>query len=328
MFWLMLVLFVVAVVVIAASVYTYRFCFYSPKDRLEDPYAVFHGEQYESVKDRIFDCTRKMDEAKCEWVTITSFDGLQLSARYYHSKDNAPLQIMFHGYRSMALRDCAGGYGLAKRMGFNVLVADQRAHAKSDGSTISFGINERQDCWSWTNYAVRRFGAETPIVLSGLSMGAATVLMASSLPLPDNVVAIMADCPYSSPAEIICKVARDQHLPDKLAYPFIKLGAKLWGRFDLEASSSVEAVAKTGIPILLIHGEDDRFVPCDMSRKIYASCNSMTQLHTFPEAGHGLCYIVDPKRYEAVTVRFLLEIPSLKPYLQENPFIHSMSGKE
>jgi fermentation-respiration switch protein FrsA (DUF1100 family) len=304
-----------------ACLYCFRECFFSSKNRDQDPYAVLEGPQYATVADRIRACTARMDEVEYEWVSTVSHDGLPLWGRYYHVRDNAPVKLIFHGYRSPALRDSAGGWFLARKLGFNVLAVDQRAHARSGGTVITFGILERQDCLSWVRYINGRFGSETPVILCGLSMGAATVLMASGLKLPNNVAAIMADSPYSAPADIIRKVCRDRHLPDALAYPFIRLAARIYGNFDLTETTAVASVQHAKVPILLLHGEDDRFVPCEMSRIIYNACASPCQLQIFPAAGHGLCYITDPKRYEEVCTKFLWSIPSLKPYMQNNDFI-------
>ena len=313
--------------ILAVSFYTFYICFYSRADRAEDPYALMHGIQYQEVKDNIIACTRIIDKAPCEWVYTNSCDGLKLAGRYYHTAEGAPVMILFHGYRSISLRDCAGGYILAKKLGFNVLAVDQRAHAESEGRVISFGIREHKDCESWIRFVIKRFGNDAKIVLSGLSMGAATVLMASQLPLPDNVVAILADCPYSSPADIIRKVCRDRHLPDHLAYPFIRLGAWIYGRFDLEMTTACNAVKKASVPILLIHGEDDHFVPCEMSGLIHSCCASPSQLHTFAGAGHGLCYMVDPIRYEMITIRFLNALPALAAHLEQNEYAKEMLYK-
>lgn len=328
MVWSIIVIALLGGIVLSAAFYTYLECFHAPANRHEDPYAVPTGSQYRSIEDNMHAITRIMENAQWEQINISSFDGLTLSGRYSHTKDGAPLQILFHGYRSMALRDCAGGFILAKKMGFNVLAVDQRAHVKSGGRVITFGICERKDCASWAQYALRRFGSETPIILSGLSMGAATVLMASELPLPANVAAIIADCPYSSPKAIIRKVCADRHIPEKLAYPFIRIGARLFGGFSLEECCAEDAVKHAKVPILLIHGEDDRFVPCSMSEKIYAACASKAQLHTFPEAGHGLCYMTDPLRYELITTRFLWDIPKLKPHMADSSYIQKeLSGE-
>lgn len=302
--------------VIWICMYILRICFYSPKNRVEDPYTMIPGTQYEELGEVIFACTRAIDKTPCQWVTARSFDGLKLSARYYHTADDAPTVIVFHGYRGNALRDGAGGFALSKRLGFNVLVPDQRAHARSEGRIISFGIKERFDVLSWIEY----IGNDRPIILAGLSMGAATVLMASDLDLPENVVAIMADCPYDSPGGIIKKVCADRKLSPKLVYPFIKLTAKLLCGFNLEATTAIDAVRNTKVPILLFHGEDDRFVPCKMSKMIADNCAGPVQLETYPYAGHGLCYMIDPIRYERDTVRFLWKIPQLVPYLEKSDF--------
>ena len=293
-------------IVLLIAGFSYRTAFYSSAHRKEDHYALPQGEQYEKERQRMLSLIRQMDDIPYESVFISARDGTRLFARYYHVRDGAPLQIQFHGYRGTALRDFCGGNKLARESGHNTLVVDQRAHGKSSGTTITFGIRERWDCLSWAEYANQRFGSNTPIFLSGVSMGAATVLMASELKLPANVIGIIADCPYSSPEAIIRKVCReDMHLPPALVMPFIRLGARVFGHFDLREAGAVQAVRNTNIPILLLHGEDDRFVPCDMSREIFDACTGEKTRITFPGAGHGLSYIVDTERYSEAVFRFV-----------------------
>lgn len=293
-------------IVLLIAGFSYRTAFYSSAHRKEDHYALPQGEQYEKERQRMLSLIRQMDDIPYESVSISARDGTRLFARYYYVRNGAPLQIQFHGYRGTALRDFCGGNKLAREYGQNTLVVDQRAHGRSGGTTIAFGIRERLDCLCWAEYASQRFGSNTPIFLSGVSMGAATVLMASELELPANVVGIIADCPYSSAEAIIRKVCReDMHLPPALAMPFVRLGARLFGHFDLKESSAVQAVENTSIPILLLHGEDDRFVPCDMSREIFAACAGEKTRITFPSAGHGLSYIVDTETYTEAVSRFI-----------------------
>lgn len=297
--------------IFAASYLSYRKAFYVPQSQKESFCSIPSGEQYEREKDKIHSLIKEMNELTFESVFITSFDGVKLYARYYHVRDGAPLQIQFHGYRGSALRDFCGGHKLARESGHNILAVDQRAHGKSGGNTITFGINERYDCLSWVNYAVERFGKETLIFLSGVSMGAATVLMASELNLPENVVGIIADSPYSSPEQIIRKVCReDMGLPPAIAMFFIRLGAKVFGHFDLKSADAVNAVSYTKTPILLLHGESDLFVPCDMSKIIAENASGQIFRETFPNAGHGLSYIVDPDKYSKITISFIEECTS------------------
>lgn len=288
------------------SLYAYRTAFYSPKKGRKDYFIMPKGEQYAAIKEQMDSLMHELEEIPCETVSIKSYDGTQLFARYYHTCDGAPLQIQFHGYRGSALRDFCGGTKLARDLGQNILLVDQRAHGKSGGTTICYGIRERLDCLCWVNYACERFGNDTKIILSGVSMGGATVLMASELILPENVCAIIADSPYSSPEAIIRKVCGDMGLPHKIAFPFVRLGAFLYARLRIKGGAE-EAVKNTKTPILIIHGEDDRFVPIEMSRDIFAACASEKRLETFPEAGHGLSYLTDKERYTRITEEFLAD---------------------
>ena len=301
--------------------YPYYAAFYSPSNQHPTADAPLNGEQYEQLSEHIYRMSHIMTTIPYEHVIIESYDGLKLSGRYYHVRDNAPVEILFHGYRSHAYRDCSGGHALSRKMGFNALVVDQRAHGDSEGKTITFGIKERYDCLSWAEFAAKRFGQETPIILSGLSMGAATVLMAADLDLPQNVACIIADSPYSTPSAIIEKVCQDLHYPVALCRPFIHLAAFLYGRFNLNGCTAKESVRHANVPILLIHGEEDRLVPCSMSQEIANMCASYVQVHTFPGAGHGLSYMMNPVRYEKVIYDFLCSIAVFKNAIHDE-FIH------
>ena len=132
----------------------------------------------------------------------------------------------------------------------------------------------------------------------GVSMGAGTVVMAAGRGLPKNVIGILADCGYTSPADIIKKViAVDMHLSANLAYPFVQLGARLFGGFNIDELSPIEAVKTTKVPILFIHGEEDTFVPYEMSVQCHEANPAATRLHPIPGAGHGLAYPVDQEGY-------------------------------
>ena len=305
----------IIIIIIFVCYYIYRIAFYSPPGKHPKPDDPMKGRQYHEVEENIRLASQVMEKFTFEPVTIESFDGTTLYGRYYHLNDDAPLEILFHGYRSCAFRDCSGGHALARKMGFNTQVIDQRAHGESGGTVITFGVKERQDCKCWIEYAVSRFGSDIPILLSGLSMGAATVLMAAELELPQNVACIMADSPYSTPSAIIEKVCKDMHYPVALFRPFLHLSALMFGHFRLNACNAKDAVSHTRIPILLIHGEADHFVPCEMTCEIKAAGASRIDAYTFPGAGHGLSYIIDPLRYERVTYEFLSSLPSIAPHI-------------
>ena len=291
---------------ILISYITFRTVFLSIKEKHFKLYDGLDGELTEKKKISR-DLVDAFAKIEYEEVSVLSHDGLRLFGRYYHSAESAPLEIQFHGYKSMYGRDFAGIAADSLARGHNVLIVDQRAHGKSEGKVISFGILEKYDVLSWVEYAIKRFGEDTKIMLVGMSMGAATVLMSAALDLPRNVVGIHADCPYSSAEKIIKKVCRDIKIPPALAFPFIRLGGLIFGRFDISDGTVYEAVKNTDIPILLIHGDADGFVPCEMSDEVSAIGKNVTYLKV-KEAPHGLSFIFDHGAYKSALDNFVSKI--------------------
>ena len=300
---------IAALVFFSVLYYIYRYTFgANPKREFaEDSFPDWAGyEQYaEGFRKRI----REVNEMPFQKVSILASDGVPLIGRYYEFKEKAPIVLMFHGYRSAAVRDGIGIIRFCEEEGYNLLLVDQRAHHDSGGKTITFGIKERYDCMDWIRYINRRFGEKTKIVLAGISMGASTVLMAADLGLPANVKGIMADCPFSEPKEILREVMKQMKFPVTVTYTAVKLGAKLFGGFDLEEYSAIEAMKHCSIPVLFIHGEADYFVPCNMSQKCYEACVSMDKkLVLVKDAAHGMSYCVDGELYKKETDEFLQRI--------------------
>jgi len=297
MIYILIVLIILFALLIGSYI-CYRLAFAVPKRKETELFIMPDSGQYAPYKAKTFQMFSHARSIPYEEVWIQSFDGVKLFGKYYETSPGAPVQIMFHGYRSVAEIDFCGGMPFALGEGYNVLLVDQRAHGKSGGKCLTFGIKERYDCASWVNYVSNRFGKDTKIALYGMSMGAATVMMAAGLDLPENVRGVVADCGYTSPADILKKVLGDRHYPVWLVYPLIRLGGRIFGGFDTEKASALEALSHSSVPVLFIHGEGDDFVPCYMSRENYKACTSENkQLLTFPGAGHALSYFMDEERY-------------------------------
>ena len=277
----------------------YRIVFYAKKEAPlgPDEYDIPQGDIYEPFRDKMLFWQKQMRALPSESFTITSFDGLKLSGKYFEKTPGAVIELMFHGYRGTAERDLSGGVQRCFRVGRSALVVDQRCSGRSGGSVITFGVREHRDCLAWVDFMVKHFGPDVKIILTGISMGAATVMTAAGKPLPPNVIGVLADCGFSSPEAIIREVIRQMGIPDRLGYPFVRLGALVFGGFDPEETSAVEALKNARVPVIFYHGEDDAFVPCDMSRECYAACASKKRLVTVPGAGHGLSYPKDPEGY-------------------------------
>ena len=295
---------VAAAAALTGAYVAYRLTFRTDREAQKKGYAIpdkYTPEQGQQIKEL-------MDEMKSieyEDVWIKSRDGLKLHGKYYHVADGAPLQIQFHGYNGNTIRDFCGGNKIAREEGHNTLVIEHRAHGESQGKTITFGIKEKFDCLQWINYAIKRFGDDVKIILSGVSMGATTVLMAAGLELPENVVCIVADCGYSSAEEVIKKTAKDRKYPVKLCTPFLHLGALVFGRFRLKKGSAVEAIRKCKVPVLIIHGTDDSLVPYYMGVELYGNCSSEKKFLGVDKAGHGMSYIVETEKYTETVKAFI-----------------------
>ena len=286
--------------VIAAVAYVcFRLTFYVPRRQFppDETFTLPNGKIYEPYRELLQGWAAEVAALPCTELSIRSYDGLILRGKYYESNPGGTVELMMHGYRGDAKRDLCGGVQRCFAHRRNALIVDQRGCGWSEGNTITFGVKEQRDCLTWIEKIRETFGENTPVILTGISMGAATVMMTAGKPLPDNVVGVLADCGYTSASEIVKKVIKDLGLPPRLAYPFVRLGARLYGGFNLEENPPVEAMKRCQVPVLFIHGEADKLVPLSMSRANFDACTAKKRLLTVPEAGHGLSYPQNPDAY-------------------------------
>lgn len=289
-------------------IYCFNTTFYVKRGHHEDPYNLPQNEQYRPYYNEMVHLVDALNNEPYEAVSVKSFDGLTLRGRLYIYDETAPIELTFNGYRTNGIHDCGGVFQISRHFGHNMLVVDQRATGESDGNVISFGINERYDVVAWAQFIADRY-PQMKIVLVGCSLGAATVLMASELKMPTNVVGIVADSAYTSPKAIIKKVIKEMKMSPTIMYPFVKLSAKLLGHFNLDASSAIQAVQKTKLPILIIHGESDRYVPCYMAHQNFTACkSSIKMLLTVPKAPHDISLLVDWDKYQGTVEKFFKRI--------------------
>ena len=299
MTWFVTLVALTVLLLLLITLVCFYMTFYAPKpkngDRKDVPLP--DGEIYEPYLEQMECWTREVSQMPHEHFTITSFDGLELHGNFYEYAPGAPMELMFHGYRGSAKRDLSGGVARCFALKRSCLIVDQRCAGKSDGQVITFGIKEHRDCLSWVDFTVNHFGPDVKIILTGISMGAATVLMAAGNPLPANVIGVLADCGYTTPEAIIKCTIRKLKFPENLLYPFVKLAARIFGHFDLESYSPLEAMKKCTLPVIFFHGEADEFVPCYMSQENFDACTSRKALYTVPGAGHGLSFPANQDLY-------------------------------
>lgn len=298
-------IFIVLIVVAAliflyfiAAYIGYRLAFYNNVKKTDRTFAVLEGPGYDDLVEDEINLIKKAMSIPFEQVYVKTFDGKQLAARLYIYDEKAPVLIQFHGYKGIGIRDMAGGLQSALKNRCNALVVDQRGSGLSDGKTLSFGIKERKDVISWINYVKNRFGSDTKIGLLGISMGASTCLMCLDQNLPINVKMILVDCPFSSPKEIVKKVSKQMGVPWFLASIILYSGAFFFGHFRLNETTAIKTVKEAKIPIGIIHGKEDTFVPYYMSEEIVKS-NPSIQLVGIDNADHGMSYFRNNEKWES-----------------------------
>lgn len=233
-----------------------------------------------------------------EDVYVTSFDGLKLHGTYFPGKENKTV-ICFHGYTSEGMNDYIGLSDYYMKNGFGMLLVDERAHGKSEGEYIGFGCLDRQDALKWIDWVIDHTSKEQEILLHGTSMGGATVLMTSGLPLPRQVKGVISDCGFTSPKYVFGHVLGSMyHLP---AFPLIQISDfvnKKKAGYGLDECNAAREVRKARVPILLIHGDADNFVPCSMCEEIYKNCASEVKKLIVKGASHAESYYKDMEAYE------------------------------
>ncbi len=240
-----------------------------------------------------------------EDVYIYSEDGLRLHATYFPNGETDKAVICFHGYTSEGMSDYIGLSDYYLRNGYRMLLPDARAHGSSEGEYIGFGCLDRYDALGWIKWMTGRCGEKVRILLHGTSMGGATVLMTGGLELPEQVKGIVSDCGFTSPKEVFTHVLHTMyHLP---AFPMLQIADyvnKKKAGYGLDECNTAREAAKISVPVLLVHGDADTFVPCGMCGKIYANCRQAKQL-IVEGAGHAESYYKDTDAYERALDDFL-----------------------
>ena len=238
-------------------------------------------------------------------IYITSKDGLQLHGLWIPAENSKGTVILAHGYRSSPLADFAMAYPCYHERAMNILVPTQRAHGKSEGKLITFGVKESDDMLLWLRYHNEHL-SDCPVIMSGLSMGASTMLYLADQQMPDNVKGIIADCGFTSPEQIIAKVINDTvHFDGRFLLYIAELYARLIGKFSFWEKNTCKTLSRSKYPIMIAHGLADDYVPCQMSRKAFEACGSEKYLLLVEGAAHGVSFIYDQERYIEMIDQFL-----------------------
>lgn len=271
--------------------------------------SLLSGSVYQKYRPQIEEGFHAVLNTERQPMAVVSYDGHMLCGDFLPCENAKGTIVFFHGYRSRSAMDFGIGVPFYRSLGFNLLLVSQRAHGSSEGRWITFGAKERYDVISWVTYLSQKLGQEHPIYLGGISMGAATVLMASCFELPGNVRGIIADCGYTTPYEIICSHIRHHYpfLPTCIVTPPMNAAAAIFAGFTLKGASALDAAANANYPILFFHGTEDDVVPFSMAQQLFDACRTEKKLVAVANAAHGQSYLLEPERVQNEIRQFVLQ---------------------
>ena len=241
-----------------------------------------------------------MKTLPCEDKYRTSPDGLKLHAYFFPTEEKPKKFVLgIHGYKSYARPEFGPYIQWYQSLGYSLLLPDDRAHAPSEGKYIGFGVLDRLDCVDWANWIVENYGSDVEILIHGVSMGGATVLAASAEDaLPGQVMGIVSDCGYTAAWEILtCQLRDTFHIPPVLVLPAAEKFCKALAGYDFHSFTPIEQVKKAKVPILFVHGTEDKMVPYFMVDKLYEVCASRKAKFVVEGAGHAESIALDPEGY-------------------------------
>ena len=252
---------------------------------------------------------KKLEQTPHEVIHIQGKDGTTLVGHLLRAENAQRVVLAMHGWRSSWARDFGAVADFLKECGCTVLYAEQRGQGRSGGEYMGFGMIERFDCLEWIRW-LNENGFETlPVYLAGISMGAATVLMAAGFrELPENVAGVIADCGFTS-AQAEWQHVSENNLHRGFHRRRAHVDALCRRKIEMKSDgySTLDAMKSCRIPVLFIHGADDSFVPVGMTLENYAACKAPKQLLIVPGANHGMSYFYDREGYKKAVRQFFRE---------------------
>ena len=265
-----------------------------------------HGSWFSDYKNEIITGINWFRTTPREHWETRSHDRKTLGAYFYPRENARGAVLLFHGYMSTCENDFCGAAKWYYDNGFSVLGVCQRAHDISEGKYITLGARERKDVHAWVNEATRRLGTDTPLILSGVSMGATAVLCASEAGFGENVRLLVADCGFESPKRTLTEqLARRGGIGAKGLLFTASIFARVTAKYSLTECSTVRAMETNTLPVFFVHGTGDVVVPHQNSVDAAAACKAPHVLKLIEGAHHTAAFIVGGEELHRELLEFI-----------------------
>ncbi len=249
-----------------------------------------------------------LETVECRKISAMTEDGYKLIAEeFFTEEESHKWLLLLHGYTGWKEEMYPFAYWY-NTQGYHVVAPDLRCQGESEGDFIGMGWTDHYDCNLWIDYILSQ-DSEAEIVLHGQSMGAATALMMTGEEkLSKNVVAVVSDCAYTDAYSMFGEKVKEWfYLP---AFPIVDtacLVLKVRGGYNLKDASAIDAVKKSKVPTLFIHGEDDALISVQMTKDLYEAAACRKELLIVEGAGHAQSQEKDPDAYYSAVKAFLDE---------------------
>lgn len=239
--------------------------------RITNPHVTGYKENYQKEKKAHPNVIKKFDELKKEEVSIDSIYGYKLHGIFFPNKNIDKVVILSHGITANLWDMLKYGFLYIPR-GFSILAYDHRYHGLSGGDNTSVGYYEKDDLKSCVDWVRNKYGKGVKIGLHGESMGSAIVV--EYLGMYDDVQFAVDNCGFTSFVdEAKYLIKKYCNIKLNIAQTFIIFFASIITKircgWKFDQIEPVHAIKNVKTPMLFVHGNCDKIVPCEMCKAIF-----------------------------------------------------------
>lgn len=262
------------------------------------------SQDNDGIVDTYFEESKIWFDKNKKEISSKSVIGEDLAGYLFENKASDKFVIVVHGYTSSADK-MANYVRKFYEAGYNVFAPDLIAHGKNKGKFYSMGGYDSDDLVNWTKIISNNYN-NPDIALFGISMGATTVMNTLNKGLPSNVKVAIEDSGYVDlDKEFTYQLKKLFGLPYFPVMPAASAVTKIRAGYSLSSVNVTESLKANKLPMLVLHGEEDGFVPLEHGKEAYNLINSEKELHTFKDAKHVKAEKIYREEYWKIITNFL-----------------------
>lgn len=232
-------------------------------------------------------------------------DGLKLAGEYFDFGFDRCVIILPGRAESLLY-----GYYFAEpfqKLGYNILVIDQRAHGESEGVYNCVGIREREDVSAWMDHIRQKYGIEH-FVIHGICIGSSIAITLGTRDIP-WLKGVVLEGPYISFHNVLIQRTKAAGKP---VFPFVEEITWLLHKkaeINILKEKPLNYVKKMHIPVLFLCGRQDYSSRPEKSEKLFRLCGSEEKrIVWFEKGAHSHLRIQNQEEYDRAVTCFIKEL--------------------